>query len=213
MPRRLDARSLGPVLLSLFAIALAAATWNTWADCFYDFGSQLYFPWQITLGRRMYADIAYFNGPLSPYLCAAEFRLFGVGLSTLVWCNLAVLAATVVVLYRLVGGYAGPVGAAAGGLIFVGIFAFGQYVGIGNYNWVCPYTHEATHGVSLALAAIAGLGRWGRTGRRRWLLASGMLLGLTLLTKAEIAGPAVIAMAVGVPLFRRAGRFSPANSG
>ena len=34
------------------------------------------------------------------------------------------------------------------------IFAFGRYVDVANYNFVCPYPHEATHGVLLGLGML-----------------------------------------------------------
>lgn len=179
-------------------LVMLAWTWLTWPDAIYDFGSQLYFPWQITQGRRLYLDIAYFNGPLSQYINALAFAIFGVSLRTLVWLNLLVLAATIALVYRLLARLSGAVAATAAALVFIFVFAFSQYVGIGNYNWVCPYTHEVTHGVALALAAIAALDRCHRSGRLKWGVVAGALLGLVFLTKAEIFLPSAAAMLIGI---------------
>jgi len=177
---------------------MLAWTWLTWPDAIYDFGSQLYFPWQITQGKRLYVDIAYFNGPLSQYFNAAAFAIFGARLRTLVWLNLLILAATLALIYRLLDRLSGAITATVGCLVFVLVFAFGQYVGIGNYNWVCPYTHEVTHGVALSIGAIAALSRFVRTRGAIWLAVTGTCLGLTFLTKAEIFIPAAAAVSVGV---------------
>jgi hypothetical protein len=46
--------------------AMMVWTWQTWADVTIDFGRELYVPWQMTEGKVLYRDIAYFNGPFSP---------------------------------------------------------------------------------------------------------------------------------------------------
>jgi hypothetical protein len=193
MPRASDLAR--PLTVAVAGAAMAAATWGTWPDAIYDYGTHLYVPWRLSAGQRLYGDIAYFYGPLSEYLNAALFRAFGVGLSTLVWANLAVLAAVLAIVFRLAG--------MAAALVVVGVFAFGQYVGIGNYNWVCPYCHEVTHGVALGLAAVAAMAAHLRDGRRPWLVAAGAAVGLCLLTKPEVSAPAVLAVAVGVALAGR----------
>ena len=189
MPRR-----LAPLSVVVAAVAMAALTWGTWPDAVYDYGTHLYVPWRITQGQRLYRDMAYFYGPLSEYANAGLFRLFGVGLWTLAYANLAILAGVLAIVYRLAG--------AGAAIVLVGAFAFGQYVGIGNYNWVCPYCHEVTHGVALGLAAVAATVAHGRSGRRRWLVVAGGAVGLALLTKPEVAAAAVVATVAGVVLCR-----------
>ena len=182
-------------VFGLTAVAVATAfmltlTWRTWPDAIYDFGSQLYYPWQLAAGRHLYTDIAYFNGPLSQWINTIAFKLFGVGLTTLIAVNLAIVIAVAATLWRLTS--------VAGVLVFILVFAFGQYVTIGNYNWLCPYTHEVTHGVALSLAAIL-------VSRRvtTWRAAiTGLLLGLVFLTKAEVFAPALIAVAIATAFNR-----------
>src|SRR5262245_62458868 len=55
-----------PVLLILTGIIMTVWTWQTWADVTVDFGRELYVPWQLTEGKILYRDIAYFGGPLAP---------------------------------------------------------------------------------------------------------------------------------------------------
>jgi hypothetical protein len=166
-------------------LAMLNWSWGTWPDPLVDFGAQLYVPWQLVTGHTLYRDVAYYNGPLSSYFNAAAFRLLGVGMSTLVWVNLCILGMVMVIAYRLTVRASGRASAVMCGLTFVLIFAFGQTVPIGNYNWVTPYTHELTHGAALGLAAIACAERFGRGGRLEWLAAAGVLLGMVFLTKAE----------------------------
>ena len=73
--------------LALAALPLAAfllhRSWGAWPDVMVDFGRELYVPWRITLGEVLYRDLEWFNGPLSQYVNALWFRLFGVGAWTL----------------------------------------------------------------------------------------------------------------------------------
>jgi hypothetical protein len=199
------ARLWGPLAIAVAAIVMARWTWATWPDVLVDFGQQLYLAWRVSRGEVLYRDLAYYNGPLSVYLNAALFRLFGVGLWTLVWANLAVGVAVGVLLYRLFAGAGGRWSGPAAGLAFVLLFAFGQFVGVGNYNFVCPYAHEMTHGLVLSLAALALASRWGRV---RFGFA-GVALGLAFLTKSEVflAGVSAVLVALIVSLARaRLGR-------
>jgi hypothetical protein len=192
-------RSLVSIAIILIATTfMAVSTWGTWPDAIYDFGSQLYYPWQMTAGKRLYVDIAYFNGPFSQYFNAAMFWIFGASLRTLVLVNLAILIGAIALIYRLITRLSDSMTATCAGVVFVMLFAFSQYVGIGNYNWICPYTHEVTHGVALSLAMVAAMDAMLRTNRHRWALISGGLLGLVFLTKAEVFVPAAGAAVVGL---------------
>src|SRR5687767_3427150 len=57
----------GPALLALLFVGLVAWSWRKWGDVFVDFGHEVYIPWQLSEGRVLYRDIAYFMGPLSQY--------------------------------------------------------------------------------------------------------------------------------------------------
>ena len=72
----------GPILVAAAFVALAVWSWQKWPDVLVDFGRELYVPWQLASGKRLYLDIAYFNGPLSPWRCI---------LSTLATVNMIVL--------------------------------------------------------------------------------------------------------------------------
>ncbi len=176
------------------AVVMLAWTWGTWPDPLVDFGTHLYVPWRLSAGDVLYRDLAFYNGPLSSYANALVFRLAGVGMDRLEVANGLVLAAAMGLAYRLAARASGTAAAVFGGLTFALAFAFGQGVGIGNYNWVTPYAHELTHGVTLGLAAVACLDRSTRTGRLRWAAAAGAAVGAAFLTKAEPAVAAVVAV-------------------
>jgi hypothetical protein len=78
------------------------------------------------------------------------------------------------------------------------LFGFSQYVGTGNYNFVCPYSHEATHSIALAVGVMVCLYRGVRDGRVRWFALAGVLFGFVLLTKAETSLAMAVAAAAGL---------------
>ncbi len=178
-------RAVSTVVLVATFVGLAMWSFGRWPDVLVDFGRELYLPWRLVNGDALYADVAHFNGPLSPYLNALWFQIFGVGLSTLVWVNLFVLALISAALVRLLERMADTFTATIGVLSFLCIFAFGHMVAYGNYNFVTPYSHEVVHGFGLSLCALLCASR--RTAETsRWDVATGVLLGLVFLTKAEV---------------------------
>jgi hypothetical protein len=205
---RLALWSVGPVLILLAMSWMLFWTWGTWPDVLVDFGRELYTPWQITEGRVLYRDLECFTGPLSQYLNAGWFSLFGVSLRTLVWCNVALLVLLTALLYLAFRQTDGHWPAVFACLVFIFVFAFGQYVGIGNYNYICPYAHEATYGLLLAWAALLCLWRF-PSGALPWAAAGGIALGLAFLTKAEVfvsgAAAALVSLVLlaGRPTFPR----------
>jgi hypothetical protein len=181
-------------------------TWRTWPDILIDFGREVYVPWQLAEGKVLYRDIAYFNGPLSPYLNSLWFRAFGAQLDVLLTANLFLLAALVVLLYRLLRTVSDSLSAFIACFVFLVLFAFAQYALVGNYNYVAPYSHELTHGVLLSLAGIACIGAYARRRRVTWVLCAGLALGLVFLTKIEVFLAALLAMVAGLVLSLRGGR-------
>lgn len=178
---------LAAIFLPVVAgLAMLAWTWGKWPDVLVDFGRELYVPWRIVEGDRLHAELAWFNGPLSPYLNATWFRLFGVGLWTLVGANLALLAVLATLAWRGLDREGGSWAACAGTVTLLVAFAFAHLTGIGNYNFVTPYSHELTHGLLAAAIALATLIRFRDTGRRALLPLAGLALGLVFLTKAEV---------------------------
>ena len=191
---------VGPVLLSVVFVALAWWSWRKWPDVLIDFGSQLYIPWQLAIGRSLYLDIDYKDGPFSQYLNALLFTLFGVSLRTLIWASLVFLAALCALVYRLFAKACGRFTATCVVLVQLAVFSFSQYTGIGNYNYVCPYTYEQTHGMLLGAMMIVALGAVARGGARGAAALAGGCLGALFLTKAELFAPAAFAAALGVAL-------------
>jgi Dolichyl-phosphate-mannose-protein mannosyltransferase len=186
------------VIHGVLFLLLAWWSWRKWPDPLIDFGRELYVPWQITRGKVLYRDIASLFGPLSPYVNALWFRVFGVSLLTLAVCNMAIFAATVFGIHRLVRLSTDRLTANVVSLITLLLFGFGQYLDIGDYNFVCPYSHEATHGLALSVGLVTLFER-AIAGKSRvsWAI-SGFCFGSTFLTKPEIFVSAACVVVTGI---------------
>jgi hypothetical protein len=128
----------GWVALAALFGALAAWSWRRWADVQVDFG-------------RVWWNAGWFA------LCGASW-------STLIAVNLSLVARGTVGIWSLVRGAAGRAAAWAGSAVFLCVFAFGQYAGIANYNFVAPYSHELVHGFLASVLALVLAGRRSRSG-------------------------------------------------
>ncbi len=194
------ARWLGPLALSAAFAALAAWSWDRWSDVQIDFGNELYLAWRLASGEVLYRDLAHRNGPLSPYWNAAAFLLFGASVRTLVVCNLAILAGTCALAWRIFAPACGRLVAFACGLVLLAAFGFAHTLAVGNYNWVAPYQHTQTHGVALGMALALAAGAAIARRSAAWWGVAGACLGLVFLTKAELFVPAALAAALGLAL-------------
>src|SRR6185503_20433910 len=126
-------RPLGVLLLhAVLFVVLAAWSWLKWPDPVVDFGRELYVPWQLTHGKVLYRDIESVYGPLSPYVNALWMRLFGVSLLTLVVCNLAVFAATLAGVHRLIRRSTDALAASVASMTLLVVSGFRQIDGPGN---------------------------------------------------------------------------------
>ncbi|MGQ9896258.1 MAG: hypothetical protein ACUVR8_01665 [Acidobacteriota bacterium] len=200
--RRWRQRALLAALLSM----LAALTWRKWGDPVVDFGCELYVPWQITQGKHLYRDMFWLAGPLAQYGNALAFAVFGVSLTTLIWVNLTLLALLTELIRSYFARCVSPLAGLVAGLLFLSLFAFGQYGPLANYNYITPYRHEPIRGILLSVGALhAATQAWllwvekGPQAARRaswWMGISGLLFGGVCLTKLEIALATGLALAV-----------------
>ena len=194
---RLARRWSPVVVLSLLFVGLTVWSWRKWPDPLVDFGRELYLPWQINRGKLLYRDLWSLFGPLSPYVNAMWFRLFGASLTTLIWCNLAILAATTTGIHRFLSRCADMTSANMGTAAFLAMCAFSQYGLTGNYNFVTPYSHDATHAFALSVFALLAWERTRALGSRVAASLTGLCLGLVFLTKPEVFLALFAAVALG----------------
>ncbi len=203
---------IGPLILLAAEIHMLRISWFKWPDVLIDYGRELYVPWQITQGKVLYADLNHLYGPLAHYLNALLFQIFGTGFSTLVYFNICLVTILTFLIYSLLRAIFGSLIATAAGLCFLVIFAFSQYVGIANYNFVCPYSHEITYGIFFFFLALFLFTKYLHNSRWYFCALLGFLLGLIYLTKVEIFVAAFLTFICGFifvywrikpPFFRR----------
>jgi hypothetical protein len=187
-------------LTALFA-ALLAATWQRWPDPLVDFGRDLYIPWLMNQGAALYRDIEHAYGPLTQNFNAVLFRLFEPSVTTMAIADAVLAALLAVLIYRIALVAAGRGAAFLSTLVYVAVFAFGSYTKITNFNFISPFSHEATHGFILCLAALHA---WQMAFLRRSLKAladAGFFTGLCFLTRAETSFAAFLLALAGFALW------------
>lgn len=196
-------RAAGPILLLFVGCILLAKTWGTWCDVLVDFGVQLYVPWQLLSGKVLYSDIAHYTGPISVYYNALAMKMLGVSLRSVVLANLPILVVIVAMIYALAHRLAGRLCATFSGLVVLALFAFAHATQYGNYNYVCPYEYDYTHGLALSLLAVWAIARVIRGHGWGWAAVAGMAAGLVFLTRSELFLAVICASVVGLVILRR----------
>jgi hypothetical protein len=191
---------LGPILLLLALLVMIAISWGKWMDILVDFGLQVYAPWQLAQGQVLYKDIVYIYGPLSAYIHSLLFMVFGPGISILAWFNIGLIIILTVIIHQLFRNLFNPLTGFLAALSFIVVFAFGNYLQVSNYNFVCAYEYTLPHGVFLSFVAIHQLVSYLKNPLPRRLFWIGLLSGLILLTKPEVFLAEITAIGTGLLL-------------
>ncbi len=179
---------------------MLSISWWKWPDILVDFGNQLYIPWQLNNGIVLYQDYTHSYGPLSPYLNSLLFKAFGTSIMTLVIFNILLIVVLSYLMYRIFIETTDVIVATFTITVFLGGFAFSQYVGIGNYNFVTPYSHNLTHGVILSFFSIYVYVRYLKQRKTIWLGIVGFSIGLVFLCKIEVFLAVSLSMVTGILL-------------
>ncbi len=227
MATRIDKRDLPWVaLIAVSFIFALTVSWERWGNPLVDCGREMNQPLRLVRGEMLYSDVRHIYGPLSPYINALLYWIFGPSLTVLyadgIFSAILILAA----IYWLSRRLMGRVATAAATLTVMWLCAFKQ---AGNY--VLPYSYSALHGCALGLVSLALLVRslegrdqgevttdepagrlaaGSRGGRVAvWLALAGGAAGLTILAKTEMGLAAVSAGIIsaalaGYPSVRRA---------
>lgn len=204
----------GPLAMLGVGVWALARSWALGPDIQVDFGRELYLPWRLSEGERLYDEIAHFNGPLSVYWHALWFSIAGVGLSTLKALNLATTVLMASLIYKIFTRLSDRLAGSVAGVFFVGALAFGQLQPIGNYDYLTPYSHELIHGIALSLLALHQIMRRDSHGSTsRLALQCGAILALVFLTKIEVFAALAAALVIGFALERGVDAKSRAGAG
>jgi hypothetical protein len=162
-------------------------------------------PLRLVNGETLYSDIRHIYGPLSPWVHAVLYGMFGPHLNVLYADGIGCAAIALALVYWLARQLMAPAAAGVAALNVMWLCVFKQ-----SGNYVLPYSYNALHGTVIGLATLAVLTRTVRASRSDertagvmgGFLVAGVLAGLTMLAKTEMgtaAGAAGIAAALIAP--------------
>ena len=199
------------VLIAMSFVFGLAASWERWGNPLVDCGREMNQPLRIVSGQMIYSDVRHIYGPLSPYVNAALYRIFGPSLGVLYADGIVSAMLILALVYWLSRQMMGRAATLAATLSVMWLCAFKQ---AGNY--ILPYSYSALHGCALGLATLALLVRFVRRdqpetrdqdvvdnrmlGVSRLLIAAGVMAGLTTLAKTEMGFAAIAAGIAAVTL-------------
>ena len=217
MATRINRRDLPwIVLIAVSFIVGLAVSWERWGNPLVDCGREMNQPLRLAEGQMLYSDVRHIYGPLSPYVNALLYLVFGPSLDLLYAEGILIAIIIIALVYWLSRQLLDRAAAAAATLSVMWLCAFKQ---AGNYFF--PYSYSALHGCALGLATLALALRFAQEAtaarqRRSWdrrtyllLFSAGAVAGLTLLAKTEMGFAAVVGGLVAVtvsvyPSLRRA---------
>jgi hypothetical protein len=176
-------------LVALLGVGMLAVSWQRWMTPVADSGRELDLPRRLLEGELLYRDIHYLYPPLTPYLHALLYDLFGVHLAVLQGIGGVVSLLIVLLAWRMARRLMAPSEAilSAGVVLLLCVFK-------PTGTMISPYAYAALYGALFSLLILWLLievkdGRWRRLG-------VGLLLGVALLTKLEFAFAAGVVIAI-----------------
>ena len=176
---------LGLTALVCFVVALLASSWRKWPDPLIDYGREIYIPWRLASGGKLFKDVDDLYGPLSRYFDAGLFKIFGSGIMVLAVANICIYGVILGLLYYLFKKAWGMKASFVSCFVFVGVFSFSQLTSTSNYNFITPYSQQVTHGFLICLILTALLPKWVRNASVKKSFWVGIMIGLTSILKPE----------------------------
>jgi hypothetical protein len=179
--------------------ALYLVSRGKWSDAIIDSGREWIVPDALSRGALLYRDVVYWFGPLTPYLHAAVFRLFGSSFSSLVLAGVLGAAAAMACLYVALRRVSGRSEAALWTALAVPMLVFmpnagGAILGMGFRMW---------HAAAFSLLSIVAASR--RERPSGWTIGAGALAALAGLCRTEWGLAALSAAALTLGLSARRG--------
>src|SRR5262245_21171565 len=180
--------------------AMLAVSWRRWISPVTDSGREMDLPLRLRKGEALYRDVYSLYPPFSPYFHSFLYRVFGAHLDVLQTVGAICAVLVVWMCYRIARRLMTPSESA---IAVIAVILLCVFKPAGNLIW--PYTFAALHGMVFALGALLLALRYAENGKRRELIAAGVLIGLAAITKQEFALAAACAVAAAVAWTRRNG--------
>jgi len=195
-----------PLSVALIYIFMLSQSWLRWMDPLIDFPRDLYMAWRLSEGDLLYGKLANYYGPLAQLMEAAGFRIFGVGLDTMIWMNITLTALIILGARTIFGALGNRLSVWVGSVTFLGVFAFGHYGTVANANFTAPYVAQTTYGFAGLLLLLWGVLRHLKTERPLWLGVAGLGWAVAYLDKPEplLAGSGALGLYFLAQFVRRA---------
>ncbi len=190
------------LVISGVFIYLLKITWLKWGDLIIDTGTELYLPLEILSGKTLYRDIYYYHGPFGPYLNALLYKLFGIHLHSLILSGTIAAAAATFLVYKIARIFLNTFFSTFTSLTFLVVFAFGQYVYLGNYNFILPFSYGATYSIVFSLSALYFFNSLIRKDNLRLRYYVSLFITLTLLSKIEVGAGLIFSILAALILHR-----------
>jgi hypothetical protein len=127
-----------------------AFSWQRWGNPLVDCGREMNQPLRLANGEMLYSEVRHIYGPLSPYLNALLYSLFGESLNVLYASGIISAIIILALCYWIARQLMNPYASTAATLSVMWLCAFKQ---AGNY--ILPYSYSALHGCALGLATLA----------------------------------------------------------
>jgi len=160
-------------------------SWLRWMDALIDFPRSLYTAWRLSEGDLLYRQVITWYGPLSHLVEGAAFKIFGVGMDTMVGLNVMLTAAVLFLVHELFRTLGNRWSAWLTTVVFLGVFAFGHYVLMANFNFLAPYASQSAYGFAGLVLMLWGLVQQLQSTRSFWLGVAGLGLAVAFLDKPE----------------------------
>ena len=141
----------------------------------------MYVPVDILRGKLLYRDIWYQYGPLTPYLQALAFAVFGINLNVLFIIGMILAISAALLLFEIGRDFQLVLPAA----IVTPLFFLAESFRPSIFNFIFPYSYAASMAAVFGLACLCCSVKHALGGRLLWLGAAGFCTSLALLTKQE----------------------------
>jgi hypothetical protein len=129
-----------------------AVSWERWAGPVIDSGREMNQPLRLVAGEVLYSDVGHIYGPLSPWIHARLYGVFGPSLTVLYVDGIICAVAILSLVYWIARRIMAPAGAGAATLTVMWLCTFKP---AGNY--IFPYAYSALHATLLGLVTLAVL--------------------------------------------------------